>query len=160
MRPSILFVALLMSALTPALAHAGDIRVEAPVMRATIGRSPATAAYMTLVNEGATPDRLVSARCDCAGMVMVHRTEVTNGMAMMGDAVVIVPAHGSVAFRPGDLHLMLMRLSKPLLNGAEQPVVLVFEHAGEVKAAFKVKTQIVGGAGEAAMPMGGMPGMH
>lgn len=145
---------------TPALAHAGDIRVEAPVMRASIGRSPATAAYMTLVNTGATADRLVSARCDCAGMVMVHKTEIANGMAMMGEAAVVVPAHGSSAFHPGGLHLMLMRLNKPLLDGAEQPVVLVFEHAGELKIAFKIKTQIPGGSGEATVPMGSMPGMH
>lgn len=142
------------------LAHAGAIRVEAPVMRASIGRSPATAAYMTLTNTGATPDRLLSARCDCAGVVMLHRTEVANGMATMGDAAVVVPAHGSVAFHPGGLHLMLMRLNKPLLDGAEQPVVLVFEHAGEVKVAFKVKTQIVGGSGEATSAMGPMPGVH
>jgi copper(I)-binding protein len=163
MRPSTLAAAALFALITsalaaPGLARAADVSVRAAVLRASIGKSPNTAGYMTLINDGAAPDRLVSARCACAGMVMIHKTEMAHGMAMMADApAVVVPAHGQVRFQPGGLHLMVMDLKKPLIEGDSQDVVLVFEHAGPVTARFAVRSHVE--ADSATGPMGPMPGM-
>ena len=156
-----LIVASALALLAPGLALAGDLMVIQPEIRASIGKSPNTAAYLTLENHGAAPDRLLSARCACAGMVMIHQTKMANGMAMMGDAAaVVVPAHGAVAFKPEGLHLMVMGLKAPLVDGADQPLTLVFERAGAMKIAFKVKSHI-GAADSAPAPssMDAMPGM-
>lgn len=143
----------------PALAHAGDVQVTRPVIRASIGRSPNTAAYLTIVNSGDRPERLLSVRCGCASMVMVHKTEMANGMAKMDDASVTVPPHGEAVFRPDGLHLMVMGLTKPLIAGGEQPLTLTFEHAGAVTVRFKVEDQIDAIAAPAQGSMGGMTGM-
>ena len=47
-------------------AYAGDIAIEQPWARATPGRAPTGAAYLTLVNRGAEPDRLVGAATTAA----------------------------------------------------------------------------------------------
>jgi len=157
----LVLAAALLAAAIPALARAGDIEVKGAELRASIGHSPNSAAYMTLVNRGDKPDRLVSAACACAGMVMVHRTEVSGGMAMMMDSpAVAIPAHGEAAFRPGGLHLMLMGLKKPLVDGSEQEITLTFARAGQVRAKFKVKAQVDAAPPPAhPTPMGAMPGM-
>jgi copper(I)-binding protein len=149
----------------PAVAMAGDIEIKGAEMRASIGHSPNTAGYMTIVNHGAKPDRLLSASCGCAGMVMVHKTEVSGGMAMMmSEPAITIPAHGEVTFKPGGLHLMVMDLKKPVALGTVQDVTLTFEHAGKVTAVFLIKTQIdAAPAGSSARSqagsMGAMPGM-
>jgi copper(I)-binding protein len=142
----------LLAAAIPAFAHAGDIEIKGAEMRASIGHSPNTAGYMTVVNRGGKPDRLLSAACGCAGMVMVHKTEMSGGMAMMtGEPAVAIPAHGEVTFKPGGLHLMVMDLKQPLADGTVQDVTLTFERVGKVTAAFKVKAQI-GAAAPARAP--------
>ena len=149
----------LMVLAAPALAHAGDVQIKHPAIRASIGRSPNTAAYLTIVNSGDRPERLLSVRCGCASMVMVHKTEMAGGMARMNDASVTVPAHGEVVFRPDGLHLMVVGLTKPLVAGAEQPLTLTFEHAGAVTVRFRVEDQIEAGGGGAQGSMPGMTGM-
>jgi copper(I)-binding protein len=143
----------------PALAHASDVQIRHPAIRASIGRSPNTAAYLTIVNSGDRPERLLSVRCGCASMVMVHKTEMAGGMAKMNDAQVTVPAHGEVAFRPDGLHLMVMGLTRPLVAGGEQPLTLIFEHAGAVTVRFKVEDQIDAAPAPAQGSMPGMTGM-
>jgi copper(I)-binding protein len=147
-------IALAAALLFPALAHAGDIAVTGAQLRASIGHSPNSAAYMTLTNAGGRADRLLSASCACAARVEIHATEVMQGMVMMESAASVnIPAHGVVSFKPGGLHLMLTGLKQPLADGGEQKLTLVFQHAGPVTAPFRIKARIDAGA---AAPMAGM----
>lgn len=132
----------------PALADshqvtAGDLVISSRVVRASIGHAPNTAAYMTIANRGAAPDRLMSASCACAETVEIHVMQEMNGMMMMDDAgPMVVPAHGSVDFRPGGRHLMLNGLKERLADGGEQEITLVFEHAGPVTASFHIRAKV------------------
>ena len=132
---------------------AGDLTLSDLAVRASIGAVPTSAAYLTITNTGAKPDRLVSASCACARSVMIHVTDMSGGMASMKSmGAVTVPANGSVALKPGGMHLMVMGLKAPLKDGGMQEFTLHFERAGEVKAGFHIKSRI----DQPMPPMAGM----
>ena len=160
MKHAVLALTLAALAAGPAAARdtaAGDLVVKDAVMRAVAPGVANTAGYLTIANKGSKPDKLLSAACDCARSVEVHVSHVMNGMAMMMPAsAVTVPAGGQISFSPGGYHLMVMGLKAPLTDGRTQDVVLKFERAGTVKAAFDVRSRI---ALAAAPAMAGMD-MH
>lgn len=130
----------------PASAHevkAGDLTLKALAVRASLGANPNTAAYLTITNAGAKPDRLLSAACTCAAKVEAHTSQMTGAtMSMTPSGPVSIPAHGSVSFAPGGLHLMVTGLKAPLVDGRMQEMTLKFERAGVVKAGFHVQGRI------------------
>jgi copper(I)-binding protein len=129
-------------------AHAHEVKAGALTLgnlevRASLGAVPTTAAYLTIDNAGAVPDRLLSVECACAAMAMAHRTETKGGQSSMDAAgALIVPAHGRLTFSPNGLHIMLMGVKAPLKVGGLQEMTLRFEHAGAVKAGFHIKDVI------------------
>jgi hypothetical protein len=137
---SLALAAVLLAAAAPASAHEakkGDMVVNHPILRASLGKSPNTAGYLTLQNKGKTADRLVSASCACAAKVEVHGMKSEAGRMVMRPAgPVAIPAGGQVAFRPGGLHLMVTGLKAPLEAGTLVPMTLTFEKAGAVQAPF------------------------
>jgi hypothetical protein len=96
--------------------------------RATPPGAKVGAAYVTLENQGDADDRLVSASSPVAQSVMLHETIVENGIAKMRplDAVGI-PAGKVVEMQPGGMHMMLMGLTAPLVEGETVPLTLVFD---------------------------------
>ncbi len=141
----------------PAAAQApgGALTVGDAVMRAVPAGMANTAAYLTIVNGGSKPDRLLTASCDCARSVEVHVSHVMNGMAMMmPSGPVAIPAGGKVSFSPGARHLMVTGLKAPLRDGAVQQMTLTFQNAGAVKVSFAVKARIESSPAPAmSMPM-------
>ncbi len=71
-----------------------------------------------------------------------HRTSFEAGMAKMrpAGALVIEPGNTLTA-APGGLHLMLVDLKTPLVNGASVPLVLTFKSAGEVTVQLQIEPQ-------------------
>ena len=131
------------AAADPHQVKAGDLVIASRTVRASIGHSPNTAAYMTIANGGSAPDRLMSASCACADRIEIHVMQEMKGMMMMNDAgPVEIPAHGKVTFHPGGRHLMLTGLKEKLVNGGQQEITLVFEHAGPVTASFNIRAKI------------------
>jgi len=138
-----LLAAVMAAPAAPAETRAGDLVVRDAVMRATPPGVANTAAYLTIINEGSKPDRLLSASCDRARSVEVHVSHVMNGMAMMmPSGPVTIPAGGSAKFEPGGRHLMVTGLKAPLQDGAVQEVTLRFQRAGAVTAHFDVRSRI------------------
>jgi hypothetical protein len=155
------FAAALAAALAvPALAAAGPISVSDAQVRASLGGSANSAAYMTIRNAGGAPDQLLGVDCACAAKTELHLTRMAGGMAMMAPSgPITVPAHGDVAFSPGGYHVMLTGLKAPLVNGRSQPMTLRFAHAGEMRVSFAIRTQIRGPGAPAPSGMAGMKGM-
>lgn len=145
MRPLAL-AALIALAAAPAGAHEakkGDLTVNHPIVRASLGKSPTTAGYMTLQNRGKTPDRLMSATCACAAKVEAHGMQSQSGRMVMRPAgPVTVPAGKDVAFAPGGLHLMLSGVKAPIEAGTMVPLTLTFEKAGPVKVSFYATARV------------------
>jgi copper(I)-binding protein len=96
-------------------AFAGDISVTGAFARASATPvAKAGAAYMTLVNDGQEPDRLIGVSAEIAGMSHLHETKSENGvMSMSAVDGLDVPAGGKVALQPGGLHVMMMGLKAP-----------------------------------------------
>lgn len=138
---TILITAGLMASLPLAAHAAGEIVVTDPVSRATPAGAPTGIGYMTIVNNGGTPDRLVSASSPLADHVEIHEMAVTNGIMTMHPVPggLAIPAHGSVTLKPGSYHLMLIAPKQPYKAGDEVPVTLTFEHAGSEQVSLAVK---------------------
>jgi len=137
---------LLLAAAAPAAAHElkkGDLVVEHPLVRASLGRSPNTAGYFTVRNKGGSPDRLTAASCACAARVELHTHVVSNGVASMRPvASVTAPPGAAAVFAPGGYHLMIMGLKKPLEAGTVVNLTLRFERAGAVNVPFFVTARV------------------
>lgn len=118
----------------------GPITVEQPWSRASPGAAPNGAAYMTLRTTGGA-DRLVAVESPAAQRAELHTLEMAGTVMRMRPVDAIdVPAGGAVTLQPGGLHVMLMGLDKPLVEGETLPLTLVFEDAGRVA----VSAQILG----------------
>ncbi|MBD9525803.1 copper chaperone PCu(A)C [Paracoccus sp. PAR01] len=118
----------------------GDLTITQGYSRATPPGAPVGGGFLTVANGGAEADRLVAATSPAAKKVEIHE------MAMEGDVMkmrqlpegVEIPAGTSVELKPGGLHLMLMGLEHPLVEGDSLPLTLTFEKAGKVDLSLKV----------------------
>ncbi|TNE57000.1 MAG: copper chaperone PCu(A)C [Alphaproteobacteria bacterium] len=98
-------------------------------------------AYVTLVNEGTEPDRLISVAAQGAQMAEVHNhIQDGNVMRMISVPALEIPASGTLTFEPGGLHIMLMGLEKPLSAGDTLHITLQFQKTGLVGTEAKVLT--------------------
>ena len=117
----------------------GELVVEQPVAAASAKLAKAGAAYMTVTNNGDTPDRLLAVEADFP-KVMIHATVESDGIARMvhlDEGVELNPGE-TISFVPGGLHVMFMGLTEPLESGEMLPATLVFETAGELEIMFTI----------------------
>ena len=131
-----------------ALAGQTTIDIEQPWSRSTPPAAKTGAAYMTLVNRGSETDRLLSASTPVAGEAEVHKTANENGVMKMMPAGALELKPGSpVVLSPGGLHVMMMDLKGPLVDGQTFPLTLTFEKAGKVEVAVPVQRTAPAGSG-------------
>jgi copper(I)-binding protein len=143
-----LSMALLASgAVSAADARLGDLSIDHPWARESIGRAANGAAYMTIENHAARADRLVSAATPAAERAELH-THIARGtvMEMRQVEAIDVPANGSTSLAPGGLHVMLFGLRAPLKPGDTFPLTLTFEMAGPVTFDVAVEKMQTGGS--------------
>ncbi|MBV9836000.1 MAG: copper chaperone PCu(A)C [Alphaproteobacteria bacterium] len=125
------------------------LRIEQPFARATAPTARAGGAFMTIVNTGATADRLLRVETSVAARAELHTTTMEGDVMRMREVPGIdVPANGKATLAPGGFHVMLMELKAPLKAGDTAPLTLVFEKAGRID----VKVPIV--------PLGAQPDMQ
>lgn len=111
----------------------GDLILHHAWARATPAGAKTGAGYVKIENTGDTPDQLLSVSSDIAAMTEIHQMTMENDMMKMGPAGAIdIPAHGVVELKPHGLHIMMMGLKKPLVEGDTFPVTLTFAKAGKV----------------------------
>lgn len=97
-------------------------------------------AYFTLKNDTGKSDRLLKISSPIAEKVQVHRTEILDGIARMREVAVLhVEAGQELKFEPNGMHLMLMGLKKPLVEGQKFELNLVFEVSGARKVKVVVR---------------------
>ncbi|MGO4704316.1 copper chaperone PCu(A)C [Microvirga sp. 2MCAF38] len=142
--------AFLLVATQGAVAHEfkiGSLEIKHPWSRATPAGAKVGGGYLTIKNEGDAEDRLVSVTAEIAGRAEIHEMALNDGVMTMRQLPngVVVPAKGSVTFKPGSYHLMLMDLKKPLKEGEPFSGTLTFEKAGTVQVKFVVDA--IGAAG-------------
>ena len=135
---------------------AGDITIDKAWSRATPKGADVGAGYMTIHNNGSTPDKLLGGSADFAA-VEIHEMKTDNGVMQMRElkSGLTIPAHSTIRFAPGGDHIMFTHLTKPLTKGEKPTATFNFEHGGSVAVDFPVQAI---GAGAPAAPdnMGGM----
>ena len=101
--------------------------------RAMPPTAPTGAVYFLISNPGETPDKLVGVKTPRAEKAELH-THVHKGDVMSMEQIesVELAPGGEVAFKPGGNHVMLFKLTEPLVAGQHFPLTLIFEKAGEV----------------------------
>ncbi len=112
----------------------GGIAVEdawARPAKAMPGMGTTSAAYFVLRNDGKVADTLVGAGADVADKAEFHETVAKgDGVTMRPVKSVPLPSGGTVAFKPGGLHVMLVDLKRDLAAGDKFPLILQFEKGG------------------------------
>jgi copper(I)-binding protein len=145
---------LLISLLVSSTAAFADVKIENAWSRATPPGATIGVGYLTIRNLSATPDKLIGASSPAAAKVETHVTIKDGDITRMREVKGYdIPANGVFEAKPGGPHLMLVNLKAPLKDGESVPLVLKFEHAGEVKTELHVEP--MGGKREAHGMHGG-----
>ena len=135
----------------------GSIHITQPWARATPKGASAGAAYMTIKNDGAAPDRLSCVASDASTGCQIHSMTMDNGVMKMRpvEGGVEIPPGETVVLKPAGLHLMLTELKHPLEPGKVVQATLLFEKAGTIKVDFPIAAIGASAPGGAAAPAGG-----
>ena len=133
--------AVFLTALAAQADDTGSLLIRQPWARASIGLAKAGAAYVSVENRGAAADRLLGVETPVARRASLHTHKVVDGVARMRPAGPLDVAPGAVAvMEPGGLHVMLMGLTAPLMEGERFIMTLTFERAGEVEVVVEVRS--------------------
>ena len=128
---------------SPSIAHQfqkENININHPHIKFTISSGPA-AGYMTIVNMGEKPDKLLNIEVDFA-VAELHHSEINNGIISMNKVDFIeIPEQIAMSIKPGGYHVMFSKFNIELIDESELIGVLNFELAGEIKVVFEVETQ-------------------
>lgn len=113
---------------------AGDLELSGAVAKAMLPGQPVGGGTVTMKNDGASDDRLVSVTSPVAGRVEMHEMAMVNDVMRMRKmaAGIVIPAGKTVDMTSGDLHFMFYNVSKPFAEGDKVPLTLTFEKAGKV----------------------------
>lgn len=114
----------------------GTLTIQQPWSQALPPNSATAAAYFSISNSGTENDVLLGVDTPLAGQASMHQHVGQDGMMKM-QAVdsVLVPAAGSVAFKPMGYHVMLMDLAEDrtqLQAGQQFPLTLHFQRGGDI----------------------------
>jgi hypothetical protein len=133
------FLAMFLSA-TPALAE--PLTLSAGWVRESIPGQTVTVAYPQIANGGDRECTLAAVSAEVAGRVEIHEHQHSEGQMRMRklDAIAI-PAQGVRVFEPGGLHLMLLELRRPLVQGEKLTLTFSSGNCGEFSASLPVTSQ-------------------
>lgn len=93
-----------------------------------------SAAYMTILNNGATADTLLSVTSTAAQFTELHQSLEEDGISLMRKVrKLTVEPNQPVSLEPGSYHIMLIKLDADLIKGEDLPLTLTFEQAGDVQ---------------------------
>lgn len=112
----------------PAPSVAPSVIVSDPYVRLMPPASTRTAAFLVLENPGPKERKLIRATTDAAKVVELHTHVHEDGvMKMRPIPFIAVPAGGKTTLKPGGLHIMLIDLTRPLVEGHLIELTLTFD---------------------------------
>lgn len=122
--------------LAPVACFAGDITVHHAWAPPSVTKNGV--GFLSL--ESSEDDALVSVTSECCKQVELHRMQQQGEIMRMRKVhKLILPAHETVAMRPGGYHLMLFGLRQDFAVGDTVPVTLHFAHAPAQTATLHVE---------------------
>lgn len=105
-----------------------------------------TGGFATITNNLDTEITLVGASSAVAIMAEVHEVAMVDGKMQMQakDGGITIAPGETVTLEPGGLHVMLMGLKEPLVDGQEIPITLDFDGVEDVDVVWPGKTSLAG----------------
>jgi copper(I)-binding protein len=105
-----------------------------------------TGGFATITNNLDTEITLVGASSAVAMMAEVHEVAMVDGKMQMQakDGGITIAPGETVTLEPGGLHVMLMGLKEPLVEGQEIPLTLDFDGVEDVDVVWPGKTSLAG----------------
>ncbi len=101
---------------------------------------PVRAGYVTLVNPGKQPLRLIAVSGGDFDRVELHESLVSDGtMKMLQREAFDIPPGGKLVLQPGGKHLMLFDPARPLNAGDRTELVLEFDDGGQRSIPFEIR---------------------
>ena len=98
------------------------------------------AAYMTLKNTGSGEAVLTQVDSPAFGHVMLHKSEVVDGVArMIHQDEIVIPAQAVVELKPGSFHLMMPAPEKRLVTGDRVNFILTFSNGDTLRIQADVR---------------------
>ena len=119
---------------------ADEVEVLDPWAREVPPVMSSSAGFLSLKNTGSVEHKLVSASADGAGVAELHTHIHNNGVMQMRpvEDIPVLPGE-TTELKPGGLHIMLMKLNKPLLAGEQINITLTFEDGSSKQVQAEVR---------------------
>jgi periplasmic copper chaperone A len=106
------------------------------------GSETNSAVYFVIINDGDEADTLIGVASEVASSTEMHETRIENDVAQMVPVPrVDVPAHGSIEFKPGGYHVMLVGLTQDLKEGNTLKLTLQFEKSGAISVDVPIRPE-------------------
>lgn len=149
-KPTLCLIPLLLCAALPVAAVAGQAapqgdaaclpEVSGAWLRSPPMPMPMMAGFARVADPCGRAVAIVGASSEAFEEVELHETTVVDGVSRMRAVQrVEVPAGGEAVFRPGGLHLMLMRPRSPLGQGDVASVEFTLADGRTITAGFEVR---------------------
>jgi copper(I)-binding protein len=117
-----------------------EVQVEDAWVREAPPGARMLAAYLTVNNSGAEDLVLVEVQSPAFSHIMLHKSEVVDGVARMIHLdEIVIPAQGSVQLQPGGMHLMMPTPEARLSAGDRVPLVLIFADGNRLEVQADVR---------------------
>ena len=119
----------------------GDLEIGHPWTRATPPSARVAGGFLRITNNGAVPDRLLSATFIGSASTEVHEMAHEGGVMKMRElpkGLEIRPGE-TLELKPGGFHLMFIGLKDGLKEKDRLKGELVFEKAGRIEVDFAVE---------------------
>lgn len=113
----------------------GNLELSGYFTRAMPPRAIAGGGFVTILNNGDTDDRLVSASSSVSEHVELHIMTMDGDVMKMQSQPdgFVIAAGEKVELKPGGKHIMFIGVETPFAEGENVSVMLHFEHAGMVE---------------------------
>jgi copper(I)-binding protein len=133
-------LALIVSAWSLLATADATLQVEDAWVREAPPNAHMMAAYMTLKNTGSGDAVLTQVDSPAFDHVMLHKSEVVDGVArMIHQSEIVIPAKGAVELKPGSFHLMMPAPEKRLVEGDRVEFVLTFSNGDTTRVQADVR---------------------
>ncbi|MEQ1760915.1 MAG: copper chaperone PCu(A)C [Vicinamibacterales bacterium] len=118
-----------LNAFTASGQTANDVVVRDAWVREATPQDRATGVFLVIENRSTTALSLVGADGAGAATGELHTMKMANEMMRMERVQEIpIPARGTAELKPGGFHIMLFKLSKPLVAGGSTTLTLHFSN--------------------------------
>lgn len=121
----------------------GSLELKHPWSAKAPPVAPVLGGYLTIVNTGSEPDRLVGGSTPVAERLELHESSLVDGVARMRPAKegIEIAAGEILNLQPGAAHIMLVNPKQRPAEGEKFKATLQFEKAGQVEVEFDVQAK-------------------